>query len=99
MRLRETSGSVRDAEIAVMRVGAKTVRHKILVAIVANRDALFCPRFRRGRSARLDGLSRAGFGGWLRGRFFLYGGARCCSRCRLLFGHQPSPSSLVMGEG
>src|SRR4051812_33557930 len=89
MRLREAGGRLRNAKVAVMRVSAKTVRHKILVAVMADGDTLFCPpgRFCGGRGARLDRLSQTGFGRRLRRRLFLYGATRCCSRCRLLLGH------------
>ena len=44
MRLRQAVGGVRDAEVAVMRVGAQAVGLEILFAVMADGDALLRPR-------------------------------------------------------
>jgi len=65
-------GRVRNAEVAVFRVGAKAVGFEILVAVMADRDALFrtrglCPwrraRPRRGRR-RAPALRCANWSAW-----------------------------------
>ena len=40
MRLRQTMGCIRNAEIAVLRVGAQAVGFEILFAVMADGDAL-----------------------------------------------------------
>src|SRR5258705_11977245 len=109
MRLRQALGGLANAEIAVFCVSTQTVGFEVLVAIMADGDALFRPRaFCSRYAARLglavlgfDGFSRAGFAGRLVGnslarrRFFLGGGAGRGPRCRLLLGHRRSPFSLT----
>src|ERR1019366_4602269 len=105
MRLRETMAGVGYAEIAILRVGAQAVGLEILVAVMADGDALFRARaFGGGLRARLglailglDLFSRCGFGSGpvgnalARRRFFLRGGAGRGPRCRLLLGHPMPP--------
>src|SRR4051812_5334494 len=97
MCLCEAVGCAGDAEVAIMRVGAKTVGLEILLAVMADRNALLWPPgFWRWRGARLQLLARGGFCGGFCGtlarrRFFQSGGLRRGSRFRLLFGHLPSP--------
>src|SRR5450755_4393948 len=75
MRLRQAVAGLRNAEIAIVRVGAQTIGFEILVAIVTDGDALFRPRARScgrqpprlGLAIRLailglDMFSRGGFG-------------------------------------
>ena len=45
MRLRQAMARLRNAEIAVMRVGAQAVGLEILFAVMADGDALLRPRF------------------------------------------------------
>jgi hypothetical protein len=55
MRLRQAVASVRDAEVAVMRVCAQAVGLEILLAVMADGDALLRPRLlgrRTGAAAR-----------------------------------------------
>ena len=53
MRLRKAIGRLRNAEVAVVRVGAQPVRRKILITIMADRDALLRPpRLCRSRVRR-----------------------------------------------
>ena len=44
MRLRQAVGGVRNAEVAVFRVGAQAVGLEILFAVMADGDALLRPR-------------------------------------------------------
>ena len=44
MRLRQAVRGVRDAEVAVLRVGAQAVGLEILFAVMADGDALLRPR-------------------------------------------------------
>src|ERR1700682_1612466 len=97
MRLRQAVAGLRNAEIAIMRIGAQAIGFEILVAIVTDGDALFRPRARFcGRQPSrlglaillailgLDMFSRGGSGsGFARRRFFLRGGAGRGLRCRL----------------
>ena len=65
MRLRQAVRGFRDAEVAVLRVSAQAVGFEILLAVMADRDALLRPRLRftaldfAGGSRRLglDGLA------------------------------------------
>src|ERR1700694_1137163 len=100
MRLRPAAAGLRNAEIAILRIGAQTIGFEILVAIMADGDALFrasAPggglRPRLGLAIfGLDLLSRCGFGGgFARRRFLLCGGAGRGPRGRLLLGHRRSP--------
>src|SRR5712692_7864577 len=98
MRLRQALGCLANAEIAVFRVGAQTVGFKVLVAIVADGDALFWTSAFCRYAARLglEFVSSRGFsGGSALRRFFLGGGAGRGPRCRLLLGHRRSPFSLT----
>ena len=54
MRLRQAVAGVGDAEIAIMRVAAQAVGFEILLAIMADGDALLrtALRLRRGQRAR-----------------------------------------------
>jgi len=73
MRLRQAMGCLANAEIAVFRVSTQTVGFEILVAIVADGDALFrTSAFCSRHAARLgfailglDDFSRRGFAGCL----------------------------------
>src|SRR6266516_7942662 len=108
MRLRQAVGCLANAEIAVFRVSTQTVGFKVLIAIMADGDALLrtSALLRRQRARPglailgLDGFSRGGFAGCLVGnglarrRFFLGGGAGRGPRSRLLLGHRRSPFSL-----
>src|SRR6266404_6408063 len=95
MRLRQALGCLADAEIAVFRVSTQTVGFKVLVAIMADGDALFRTSALCSRHAACLGLefaSSRGFGGGsARRRFFLGGGAARGPRCRLLLAHRRSP--------
>src|ERR1700737_426118 len=100
MRLRQAMARLGNPEIAIMRVRAQTIGFEILVAIVADGDALLWAGA-LGGSLRasfrlaifgLDCFSRGGLGSGLGGcfarrRFFLRGGAACGPRRRLLLGH------------
>src|SRR5450755_3402826 len=58
MRLRQAVAGLRNAEIAIARVGAQTIGFEILVAIVTDGDALFRPRARScGRQPPRLGLA------------------------------------------
>src|SRR6202795_1347829 len=46
MRLRQAMTGLRNAEIAIVRVGAQAIGFEILVAIMTDGDALFRPRAR-----------------------------------------------------
>src|ERR1700687_5393990 len=93
MRPRQALARLGNPEVAIVRIGAQAIGLEILVAIMADGDALFRPsalcRRRRARLG-LNRLSRGGFGGGLvsnrlaRRRFLLRGGAACCPRGRLL---------------
>src|SRR5258708_34162455 len=95
MPLRQALGCIADAEIAVFRVSAQTVGFEVLVAVVADGDALFRTSAFCGRYAARLGLefvsSRGFSGGSARGRFFLRGGADRGPRLRLLLGHRRLP--------
>jgi hypothetical protein len=52
MRLGQAMGCLGNAEIAVMRVGTQTVGLEVLVAIMADGDALFRARALDRRRAR-----------------------------------------------
>src|ERR1700676_3707928 len=100
MGLGQTVRRIGDAEIAIFCISSQAIGDKILVAIMADGDALFRTRpLCGGRRAPLglEFLSRGGFGGGLagnglaRGRFFLRGNAPRCPRGRLLLGHRRSP--------
>jgi hypothetical protein len=55
MRLRQTVARLGNAEVAVMRVSAQAVGDKILVAVMADRDALFRPGARpRANSSKSE---------------------------------------------
>src|SRR6266446_5575219 len=97
MRPREAVAGLRNAEIAIVRVGAQAIGFEILVAIVTDGDALLRPRARLCGRQRprlglailltilgLDMFSRGGSGsGFACRRFFLRGGAGRGPRCRL----------------
>src|ERR1700687_1974751 len=101
MRPRQALAGVGNAEVAISGISAQTIGFEILVAIMADGDALFrTDALRRRLRARLglaifglDGFSRGGFGSGLAGtwlarrRFFLRGGAGRGPRCRFLLGH------------
>src|SRR5260370_30027454 len=85
-----------NSEVAVFCVSAQTIGFEILVAVMADGDALFrTGAFCRGlRALGFDGFSRRGFGGgfaWR--RFFLRGGLCRGPRCPPWLG--PLPSSLL----
>src|SRR5258707_2106367 len=74
-----------NSEVAVFCVSAQTIGFGILVAVMADGDALFrTGAFCRGlRALGFDGFSRRGFGGgfaWR--RFFLRGGLGRGPPCR-----------------
>src|SRR5258707_6099650 len=97
MRLRQAVRCLANAEIAVFRVSAQTVGFKVLVAMMADGDALFRTsallRRRRVRGLGFEFFSCRGFGGGLarggfaRWRFFLRSGLYRGPRGGLLFGH------------
>src|SRR6185437_7339005 len=103
MRLREAVTRIGNAEVAVVRIGAQTVGFKVLVAVMADRDALLWARaFDGRRRATLAGefFARRRFGGGLSrerfsgGRFLPCAAAACRSRGLfrgLLFGHRRAP--------
>src|SRR6202158_6395690 len=108
MRLRQAAAGLRNAEIAILRIGAQTIGFEILVAIMADGDALFrasAPggglRPRLGLAIfglaifGLDWLSRCGFGGgFARRRFLLCGGGGRGPPGRRLRGQPRSPFSF-----
>src|SRR5260370_16285996 len=108
MRPRQATAGLRNAEIAILRIGAQTIGFEILVAVMADSDALFrasAPggglRVRLGFAILgLDRFSRCGFGGGFVGnsvarrRIFLRGGAGPGPRGRLLLCPSPSPFPL-----
>src|SRR5258708_28101740 len=81
-------------EVAVFCVSAQTIGFEILVAVMADGDALFrTGAFCRGlRALGFDGFSRRGFGGGVAWRrFFLRGGLCPGPRFRLVLGPLRSP--------
>src|SRR5690349_15996212 len=98
---------VLDAEIAVFGVSAQAVGLEVLLAVMADRDALLGARFRLGsdRAAafRRDSLARQGRGSSLGGAalarpFLLHRGLRRRTRCCLLPGHFRALPFLVDRE-
>src|SRR5438105_9702532 len=90
-----------NAEIAVLCVSAQAVGLEILLAMMADRNALLGARFWFcGRGALgLDRFSRRGFcGGCARRWFFQRGGLRRGARLRLLSRHRRSPLSVLWGN-
>src|SRR5258708_35604086 len=109
MGLRQAVAGLGNAEVAILGVGPQAIGHKILVAVMADGDALLRTRaLGGGLPARLglavlglDGFSRGGFRAGLVGnalarrRFFVVGGAGRGPRCRLLLGPRSSPVAGV----
>src|SRR6516164_7880467 len=65
MGARKASGRVRDAEVAILRIGAQSVGLEILLAVMADGDLLLRPRaLHAGLRPPLarDRLARGGFG-------------------------------------
>src|SRR5258706_11094282 len=100
MRLRQAVAGLRDAEIPIVRVSAQAIGFEILVAIVADGDALLrtnalggWQRVRLGLAIFcLDRFPRREFGGgFARRRFLLRGGAGSGPRGRLLLCPRRSP--------
>src|SRR3954454_12309598 len=99
MRPCQAVAGLGDSKVAVRRVSAQSISFEVLVAVVADGNALLWPRpFSRTRIRPLglapfgsQYFSRAGCAsGFARG-FFLCGGAGRGSRSRLLFGHPVPP--------
>src|ERR1700730_11335480 len=67
MRLRQAVAGVGDAEVAVFRVGAQTISFEILVAIMADGDALFRTSTFCSRCAARLGLEFLASGGFSSG--------------------------------
>src|SRR5260370_37080179 len=89
MRPRQALARLGNSEVAIVRIGAQAIGLEVLVAIMADGDALFrpCALYRRRRARLglaifgLERLSRGGFGGGVaRRRFFLRGGWGCRAR-------------------
>src|SRR6478735_3837617 len=106
MRLRQAVRRVRNTEVAVLRVGAQAVGLEILLAVMADRDALLRPNLlgrlglwrRNAPRLRLDGLAGCGFGCRLVARpFLLHSGLRRGARRDFLLGHGASPFLFMAG--